>query len=198
MGADQRAETTESCTSIRCHTAGPPAHPQEFQRQPPPKPAHYVSPGSTIVKLFEGQVEKKTQTSLFQNRILACPLVKFLFSACFFFFFLFKKQNKRQVYNLPAWNQPVASQILLRREGPLQDTLAPRARQLEFESTSPLPIHHTTASQLSSPPQQNTILAPQMLVARGDNPWASVSFLLHPGLRPATSSGQRCSEVLIN
>lgn len=113
-------------------------------------------------------------------------------------FFFLKKKKKRQVYNLPAWNQPVASQILLRREGPLQDTLAPRARQLEFESTSPLPIHHTTASQLSSPPQQNTILAPQMLVARGDNPWASVSFLLHPGLRPATSSGQRCSEVLIN
>lgn len=126
-------------------------------------------------------------------------LVKFLFSACFCCCFFLKKtkQNQRQVYSFPAWNQPEASQTLLGREGPLQYTLAPRARHLEFESTSPLPTHHT-ASQPSSPPQQNTILAPQMLVARGNNPWASVSFLLHPGLRPATSSGQRCSEVLIN
>lgn len=121
VGADQRAETMGSCTSIRCHTAGPPAHPQEFQRQPPPKPAHYVSPGSTIARLFEGQVEKKTQTSLFQNRILACPLVKFLFSACFCCCFFFKKtkQNQRQVYSFPAWNQPEASQTLLGKERPL-------------------------------------------------------------------------------
>ena len=83
-----------SCTSIRCHTAGPPAHPQESQRQPPPKPAHYVSPGSTIARLFEGQVEKKTQTSLFQNRILACPGQVLVFSLLLLLFFLKKKQNK--------------------------------------------------------------------------------------------------------
>lgn len=118
------------------------------------------------------------------------------FQLAFVVVFSLKKQNKTKGRYIIF--QPEASQTLLGREGPLQYTLAPlRARHLEFESTSPLPAHHT-ASQLSSPPQQNTILAPQMLVARGNNPWASVSFLLHPGLRPATSSGQRCSKVLIN
>lgn len=34
-------------------------------------------------RFFEGQFGTEPQTSPFQNRILACPLVKFLHSACF-------------------------------------------------------------------------------------------------------------------
>lgn len=61
--------------------------PTEVPREPPPKPAHKTSPpSSTAARLFEGQLGIEPQTSLFQNRILAGLLVKFLISACCCFY----------------------------------------------------------------------------------------------------------------
>lgn len=67
-----------------------------------------------------------------------------------------------------------------------------------LRAASPPPTYHTTAYQLSSSPRTSPVLALQTLAARGDNPWASAAFLIHPGLRPATSPRLRHSKVLLN
>lgn len=83
---------------------------REVLKQPLPQAAHKTSSGSTVARLFEGQLGKEPQTFLFQNRILACPLVKFLLSAHFHCFFKRKTKGK-SVYS-STWNQSAASQKL--------------------------------------------------------------------------------------
>lgn len=93
MGRD-----AESCTSVHSHGLGPPAHPQKFQDTPTQAYTQNISFWLyTAARLFQGQLGKEPQTSLFQNRILACPLVKFLFSARFCFFFKNKNPKEKVV-----------------------------------------------------------------------------------------------------
>lgn len=92
-------------------------------------------------------MRKRHKLPFSKIEFLPAPLVKFLFSVCFCCCFFFKKKQNKTKGRYIIF-QPEASQTLLGRERPLQYTLAPlRARHLEFESTSPLPTHHT-ASQL--------------------------------------------------
>lgn len=68
----------------------------------------------------------------------------------------------------------------------------------EFEGAVGLLPTLLTACPLSSSPRTSLVLSWQTLAAKGDNPWASEGFLLHPGLSPATSPGLRHREVLLN
>ena len=91
--------------------------PQKFQRAPTQACTQNISFWLNCSQDSEGQVGKKPQIFLFQNRILACPLVKFLFSAhfCCCWFFLKEKNQREGRCNLPHLNQSAASQNLLGR-----------------------------------------------------------------------------------
>lgn len=114
-----KGRDADSCTSAHHHGSGPPVHPSKCQREPSPTPVHKTPPfASTVARLFEGQLGKEPQTSLFQNRILACSLVEFLFLACCCFYFYFLRKNKEKKTAESSTREPVCSRVEPAGQGP--------------------------------------------------------------------------------
>lgn len=105
--------------------------------------------------LFEGRIEKEPQTSLFQNRILACPLVKLLFSARFCSFSILKHEKQREgsiIFSICTSLRPACMCCA----GPLKGAVMHRSRHLEFgNATNP----YLPTTQLPISPHPPTGLA---------------------------------------